>query len=212
MDRTVPPGAARLLDFIGGIEAPKGYNVIYANRQGRLPKPITKMTIAELQAHQASGWPAKSTASGRYQFMRATLKELRAELSLGDNQVFNSDLQDRLAYHLLKRRGYDTFMAGKLSLNGFALNLAKEWASLPVLTDCKGASRQIKRGQSYYAGDGLNKSLVSPESVEALLREVKGIAAEPAEPQPTAPAKPANWLASLISLAISILSAIFKRK
>lgn len=33
MDKTVPAGAALLLDFIGGIEAPRGYDVIYGNNQ-----------------------------------------------------------------------------------------------------------------------------------------------------------------------------------
>ncbi len=48
-----------------------------------------------------------------------------------------------------------------------------EWASLPVLTATKGAHRQVVRGQSYYAGDGLNKSLVKPERVEDVLRAVR---------------------------------------
>ncbi|MNE69188.1 hypothetical protein D3C80_1648970 [compost metagenome] len=48
MGKTVPVGAALLLDFIGGIEAPRGYNVIYGNNQDKLPKPITQMTIGEL--------------------------------------------------------------------------------------------------------------------------------------------------------------------
>lgn len=188
MDRTVPPGAAILLDFIRGIETGRtdasAYNVIYANKQGKLPKPITTMTVAELQGHQASGWPAKSTAAGGYQFMRATLGDLRKELGLRDSQRFDPNLQDRLGYHLLKRRGYEAFMAGKLSVQGFGLNLAKEWASLPVLAATKGGSRQVSRGQSYYAGDGLNKSLVKPEAVEALLASVLKAGSFPVPPPP----------------------------
>jgi peptidoglycan hydrolase-like protein with peptidoglycan-binding domain len=33
----------------------------------------------------------------------------------------------------------------------------------------------VKRGQSFYAGDGLNKALVSPQAIEALLDKVKGV-------------------------------------
>ncbi|WP_244629866.1 hypothetical protein [Brucella intermedia] len=40
-DKTVPAGEALLLDFIGGIEASPGYDVIYGNNQDGLPKPIT---------------------------------------------------------------------------------------------------------------------------------------------------------------------------
>lgn len=66
-------------------------------------------------------------------------------------------------------------MAGKISRTEFGKRLAMEWASFPVLTVCKGAHRQLNRGQSYYAGDGLNKALVAPEKIEALLDKVKAL-------------------------------------
>ncbi len=174
MDKTVPAGAALLLDFIGGIEAPRGYDVIYGNNQDKLPKPITQMTIGELVDAQASFTKRfKSSASGRYQFMRDTLQDLSRELGLRGTQIFDANLQDRLGYHLLKRRGYDLFIAGKISRTEFGKRLAQEWASLPVLAATQGAHRQLKRGQSYYAGDALNKSLVTPAKVEAVLNKVK---------------------------------------
>ena len=174
MDKTVPAGAALLLDFIGGIEAPRGYDVIYGNNQDKLPKPITKMTIGELIDAQASFTKRfKSSASGRYQFMRATLQDLSKELGLRGSQIFDPDLQDRLGYHLLIRRGYNQFISGKISRTEFGKRLAQEWASLPVLAATKGAHRDLKRGQSYYAGDALNKSLVSTAKVEAILNKVK---------------------------------------
>lgn len=199
MDKTVPPGAALLLDFIRetevGTKDRRGYDIIYANRQGKLPKPITSMTIAELQRHQAKGWPASSTASGGYQFMRVTLAGLRNELGLRDEQIFDPDLQDRLGFHLLKRRGYEQFVAGKMSRADFGKRLAQEWASFPVLEDTIGSERKVKRGQSYYAGDGVNKALVSPAKVEKVLSTVLAVASAappPAEaPEPvTAPEQP----------------------
>lgn len=173
MDRTVPAGAARLLDFIGLTEAPNGYGTIYANKQGKLAKPLTSMTLDEVLAAQKD-WSKNhgSSAAGRYQFMRATLVGLIAELGLRGSQKLDGNLQDRLGYHLLIRRGYNDFMAGKIGRTEFGKRLAQEWASFPVLTVCKGAHRQLNRGQSYYAGDGLNKALVKPEKVEAVLDEV----------------------------------------
>lgn len=196
MDRTVPAPAAKLLDFIRKTEVGRadraGYDVIYSNAQHRLPKPITSMTIAELQGHQSSGWPAKSTASGGYQFMRATLGDLRKELGLRDSQIFNPDLQDRLGYHLLKRRGYEAFMAGRMSRTEFGKRLAQEWASFPVLAAVKGAHRKLQRGQSYYSGDALNKALVSPSTVEAVLDSMKapGLQREPEASAPIPPHRP----------------------
>lgn len=216
MDKTVPAGAAILLDDIRATEVGtaerRGYDVIYANAQGKLPKPITSMTVAELQVHQEGNWPAKSTAAGGYQFMRATLGGLRTELKLRDRQVFDPDLQDRLGYHLLKRRGYETWMAGKLSDEGFALNLAKEWASFPVLAPVQGQTRKLKRGQSYYAGDGLNKALVSAEHVEALLKRAKAAGNVIVPPKPETPASSArNWLSILIELVVGVIARLWKR-
>ncbi|MFU0503669.1 lysozyme family protein [Pseudaminobacter sp. NGMCC 1.201702] len=201
MDRTVPAGAAMLLDFIGDIEAPQGYGTIYANKQHKLAKPLTSMTLGDVVDAQP-GWSKNhgSSAAGRYQFMKATLIDLSRELGLRGNQIFDADLQDRLAFHLLKRRGYEGFMAGQISHTEFGRRLAMEWASLPVLAATKGGSRTVKRGQSFYAGDGLNKSLVKPETVEALLDRVRALASKPAPPPtppqppppPSPPAKPAG--------------------
>lgn len=177
MDRTVPAGAAMLLDFIGKTEVgtadADGYGVIYAHKQHKLAKPLTRMTLAEVQTAQRS-WSKNhgSSAAGRYQFMRATLKGLIEELRLRQSQLLDADLQDRLGYHLLKRRGYEDFMAGKMNRTEFGARLAMEWASFPVLRARKGAHRGLSRGQSYYAGDSLNKALVKPEEVEAVLDAV----------------------------------------
>lgn len=206
MDANIPTAAAILLDFIGDIEAPKGYDTIFGNRQNRLAKPITKMTLDEVMAHQRNwsskrwvaqhwGYKSASSASGRYQFMLDTLRDLKIELKLSGREIFNADFQDRLGFHLLKRRGYLAYMSNQISRTVFGLRLAQEWASLPVLSNCRGAHREISRGDSYYRGDELNKSLVSPVTVEAVLDRVRrapGIA-EPSVPVvetlPAAPAK-----------------------
>ncbi|CAI2934665.1 lysozyme family protein [Aminobacter niigataensis] len=234
MDRTAPTGAALLLDFIGGIEAPRGYDTIYGNNQGKLLKPLTTMRLGDIIDEQKN-WTRRfrSSASGRYQFMRATLIDLSKELNLSGAQVFSADFQDRLGYHLLKRRGYEAFMAGKIGRTEFGKRLAQEWASLPVLTATQGGSRKVSRGQSFYAGDGLNKSLVKPETVEALLDRVKltllgaeGTAPKPASTaedarraqeqqakQPTKPAsrEPAKGLAFWLQLIGKSIAALFSR-
>lgn len=178
MDKTVPAGAAILLDFIRKIEVGRtdraSYDVIYGQNQHKLKKQITAMTIGELVDEQAGFTKRfKSSASGGYQFMRKTLQDLSRELRLSGKQMFDPDLQDRLGYHLLKRRGYEEFMAGKITMIEFAKRLAMEWASFPVLAATKGQHQQLKRGQSYYDGDALNKALVEPEAIEAVLRDAK---------------------------------------
>jgi len=189
MDKTVPLGAGLLLDFIGETEAPRGYDTVYGNNQAKLPKPVTRMTVDEVLAAQP-GWSKRfgSSATGRYQFMNKTLGELKRELGLRGSQLFDGDLQDRLAFHLLKRRGYQDYAAGRLSVVDFGKKLAQEWASFPVLADTEGAHRRVTRGQSYYAGDGVNKSLVKPEKVESVLSAM--LVLEDAHAVPAPPIEP----------------------
>ncbi|MEN5297537.1 hypothetical protein ABE530_04175 [Brucella sp. TWI559] len=186
MDKTVPLGAAILLDFIRKTEVGRvdraSYDVIYGNNQNKLPKQITSMTVGELVDAQASFTKRfRSSASGGYQFMRATLQDLSRELGLRGTQIFEPDLQDRLGYHLLIRRGYNEFIAGKISRTEFGKRLAQEWASFPVLAATKGEHRDLTRGQSYYTGDPLNKALVKSAKLEAILNKVKTVGnAQPA--------------------------------
>lgn len=178
MDRTVPAPAAVLLNFIGDTESGKSsYEAVYGHKQHLLPKPLTKMTLGEVLA---SGpiWAQTfgSSACGRYQFMAGrnhTLQGLKNELGLLDRQIFDANLQDRLGYHLLLRRGYDNWIKGEMSDSQFMLNLSKEWASLPVPQRVQGQKRVVERGQSYYAGDGLNKALITSAKVEAVLKAAK---------------------------------------
>ena len=171
---TVPTGARLLLDFIGDTEAPMGYGTIYANKQSKLPKPLTSMTLGEvIDAQKAWSKNNGSSAAGRYQFMRATLIDLSKALGLSGNLIFNADLQDRLGYELLLRRGYSEFIAGKINSVEFGKRLAQEWASFPDLTACQGAHRTVQRGETFYAGDKLNKALVAPEKVEQVLLTVR---------------------------------------
>ncbi len=219
MDKTVPAGAAILLDFIRKTEVGRtdraSYDVIFGQNQHKLKKQITAMTIGELVDEQASFTKRfKSSASGGYQFMRKTLQDLSRELRLSGKQMFDPDLQDRLGYHLLKRRGYEEFMAGKITMTEFAKRLAMEWASFPVLAATKGQHQQLKRGQSYYDGDALNKALVKPEAIEVILRKAKAagndlpvlapekpeaesLPSEPEKPKPVWKSKRA-WLWSYI--------------
>ena len=185
MNKNIPRPAAMLLDFIRetevGTSARRGYDIIYSNKQHKLSKPITTMTILEVQQGQSKQWAnhnngrnlTKSSATGGYQFMYKTLGELIIQFNLDIHQKFTPDLQDWLGYMLLKRRKYDQWIKGEIGDIAFARRLAQEWASFPVLRRTKGAHRMVNRGQSYYAGDGLNKSLTSPETIEKILRKAK---------------------------------------
>lgn len=209
----IPNAAKLLLDFIyeteTGAKAPKCYEVIYGHNQGKLAKPLTSMTLDEVIA-AGSSWTKrfKSSASGAAQFMKATLVGLKSEQGLRGSELFDANLQDRLAYALLARRGYHDFMAGRTSVVEFAKRLAQEWASFPVLVATKGSKGVVQRGQSYYAGDPLNKALIKPEEVEQVLAQVKGAAEKLGIADPENLDKPLATSKTVIGWAASIIGLI----
>jgi hypothetical protein len=108
----------------------------------------------------APGRPRRErSASGRRSFVgrgRAAVHAgdagLIKELGLSRSQILDGDMRDRLAFHLLKRRGYEAFIACKITGTEFGKRMGQEWASFPVLAPTKGAHRDLTRGQSYYEG------------------------------------------------------------
>ncbi|THK35606.1 hypothetical protein EHS39_23525 [Ensifer sp. MPMI2T] len=152
-----------LLDLIGLLESGNNYNAFFGNsRNSDSPKFVT-MTVADVIEWQrrfvADGRP--SSAVGRFQFLRKTLKGLRDDGLIKSSAVFNQTAQDNLGAALIKRRGLGRLLAGSLSAEDFAVNLAKEWAALPVPKDVRNGSRMVRAGESYYAGDNNNRALVS---------------------------------------------------
>lgn len=155
------PKAAGILDFISGPESRGNYNAVFG--LGDSAHDLSKYTLDGILAGQhfeaLGGRVRGQSATGRYQIINKTLRGLKDELGLSGAERFTPELQDRLALQLLRRRGYDRWREGKMSTETFALNLAREWASLP----------DLRTGRSVYDGDGLNKSHVTPKQVLAAL-------------------------------------------
>jgi hypothetical protein len=150
-----------------------GYDVVVwqAFRVCPPPKPLTALTVAEVLEWQVEAirryrqrMQSRTgySAAGRYQIIRSTLQSLiDSDWKLTD--LFDAETQDLLALSLLRRRGWDRWIAGRLSDAQFADALSMEWASLPFRT-----------GRSYYAGDlHGNRSLVARAEVLAVLQRIK---------------------------------------
>ena len=144
-----------LLDTIAKVESRNNYNAHYGNANNTKIQ-FTSMTVGEVLAWQeefvSKGNP--SSAVGRYQFIDSTLRGLVQELKIDEEETFTPALQDTLAVALLERRGVREYAAGNMSKEEFAHNLSKEWAALPKVI---GENPE----QSYYAGDGMNRALLS---------------------------------------------------
>ncbi|MCG7626486.1 hypothetical protein MHM88_01610 [Epibacterium sp. MM17-32] len=165
-------GLGGLLDLIGSVEAPKGYDQVYGGTKLAPPKPITSMTVAEVLDWQDRSVAAgsASSAAGKYQVIRGTLRDEVRNGTVSMNDRFTPAVQDKIAVSRMNYRGLGAYQAGLIDETEFGQRLSMEWASLPALTtDRKG---RTAKGQSYYAGDGLNKSHVAPKTI---LDHIKGL-------------------------------------
>lgn len=160
---------AEIRKYEGG-PGEKGYGQVFYGAPKEFRKDVSKLSLIAILNLQAAMRKAgsKSTAVGGYQFIRNTLLATMAAMNLlGSSQkIWTPELQDKMAMHLLKMRGLQRFLDGRITREEFANNLAAEWASLPMVTG-------PKKGRSKYAGDGLNKSHHSVSSILALLDAVK---------------------------------------
>ncbi len=201
-----------VLDLIGRYESRGDYEIVYGGiPAGQRPIRLTAMTIGQVMEWQRNvvSRGAKSSAAGKYQIIRKTLEASVAALRMSTARLFDKATQDQLAMHLLAGRGMQRYLDGQIDADDMALGLAKEWASLPVPHSMRGASRQILAGQSYYAGDGLNKAHATVAEVEQALaiareRYRSKAPAIPVTDATTAPGR--GFFAALIALLQSIFN------
>ena len=157
-----------LLNLIGkteGTDKGDGYNetLAYGAYTGGDVK-LTTMTLAGIDAlqtqmlrHPKNKW--HSSAVGRYQIVRTTLRKIKAKLGIPDNALYNEEMQDRMACFLLGGRGIDEYLKGKMTEDALINELAKEWASLPTTA-----------GKGYYVGQ---HAAVSTDTVRHALKMVR---------------------------------------
>ena len=158
--------AEAVLDLIAQPESAGRYDAVYPGK--RNPK-ITDMTLSELfQDMRSRARRTGSSASGRYQYISKTLKEITQEMGLNpDTTKFTPQVQDAIAlYHLKTRHGLDRWMQGKISSERFLRKLSKTWAGLP----------DPKTGASFYKGVLNNRAGITASSALDMLDQIRGIA------------------------------------
>ena len=200
-----------ILSFIRRLEARGSYDTVWGGIRSKdyPPRPLTKMSVGEVLAWQktirAKGY--RSTACGGYQFIYPTLSKLVSSMKIPPETRFDFSLQDRLAERLMVGRGLTKYVAGQKSLQDFCNDLAKEWASLPVVTPVKRTAKDktwtVPVGASYYSGDGLNKALTP---IEPFLAAVRAITAKSVTPPPLPASPKGNPLGWLIGLGLGGLA------
>jgi lambda family phage tail tape measure protein len=122
-------GMLDLIGFTEGTDRGRGYNETlgYGKFTGG-DKNLTMMTLDQIDALQGKMLANpentfNSSALGRYQMTRTTLRGLRDQLGLKGTDTFDPAMQDRLAEELLRQRGNNPGA------------LRKEWTSLQGVDD-----------------------------------------------------------------------------
>ncbi|NDK09443.1 glycoside hydrolase family 104 protein [Candidatus Gracilibacteria bacterium] len=160
----LPKGVGSLINTIYQAESNGNPNIIYSGCPIQPPMPITEMSIREVRIFQdrmvAAG--SKSSAVGACQIIRDTMDGAISAGVLNPNDKFDMAAQNKFTIWKMNERGLDDFMSGKITDASFMKKLSQEWASLPK--DMSGAS--------YYAGDGLNHALVSPQQIMQHLKQI----------------------------------------
>lgn len=152
-----------LLDTISTDESGGNPNAYYGNTKNQKIR-FTEMTISEVLAWQdrfvANGSP--SSAVGRYQFVRGTLREtVRAAGIDPKTTKFTPEVQATLALtRMFTTRKLQDFLDGKMSAETLLNNhLSLEWAGLKKTS-----------GKGNYDGDGLNQARTpAKKTIAALL-------------------------------------------
>lgn len=146
-----------MLDLIGSLEAPQGYDQVYGGVKLDPPRPITSMRVSEVIAWQRqASRTAVSSAAGRYQVIRATLERMVERGVVRKHERFSPGVQDRIGRYLLRETGYRSGPIGHKTAN----RIAGVWASLP--TTGPGSS-----GASFYEGIAGNHALLDAETFRA---------------------------------------------
>lgn len=169
-----------LFDLLGhteGTDRGAGYNesLAYGAYTGG-PRNLVAMTLAQIDTlqtqmlnHPKNKW--NSSALGRYQIVRTTLRKLREGMDL--KTLFNAQLQDRFALKLLVGRGLVRWLEGNMTTSFFIDQLAKEWASIPN-----------SKGNGHYSGQRVGTSvatlvdtlgLVASRATPAVIAEIKRV-------------------------------------
>lgn len=151
-----------LLNFIARYESRGNYNVVF----GMKPDPkLTSMTIADVlnlqDQHVRSG--SRSSAAGRYQYIRKTLRDTIAQMGINPSKtLYNETTQDSIAIFTLRSIGLDNWLSGAQSDAQFLNRVAKIWAGIPTAT-----------GGGVYDGDGLNKAGTTSQNALMALQNIK---------------------------------------
>lgn len=116
-------------------------------------------------------------AVGRFQIIPSTLCGAIETINLDKSSLFNKETQDLIFNEYIikiKRPEIINYLESSGSVKDAIYSWAKEFASAGVEKGRPISRNRIAQGgESYYAGDGLNKAHLTPEQMIKALEESK---------------------------------------
>lgn len=149
-----------LVKYEGG---PGGWDSMYPSTK---LEGASNMTLVDV-SQKATG------AVGMYQNLPSQIVKRAKAIGLDPQKDLYNDInQTKIAVYLIGE-GQAKVKPEMLTTdpNGVMLSLAKVWAAIPVPEDMKGHNGDIKKGQSYYAGDGKNTAHITTEMMLTAIQE-----------------------------------------
>lgn len=190
-------------ELLGRVESKNDYSAYNVTKTGKsVPHYNSKLTTMSLSEVMEAQRERNMFATGRFQIIPNTLKGAVSALNLDTSELYNESIQDRIFEDFLikiKRPAFIKYLEGNGSVEDAIYDWAKEFASAgvrkgkpispkrevikdeegkPVLEHGKKKYKIIPRaaqveGESYYAGDGLNKAHILPNEMVRVLEESK---------------------------------------
>lgn len=170
---------AQLAEVVASGESKGDYNIYNKGTVGKNAGKIgrtdfSKMTVSEYLRRGSLGKddPDKIFAMGKYQIIPDTMRGIVKGMNLNpDTTYLTPETQDKMFKYIIERKpAVKNYLLGKSTdQNAAILALAKEWASIGVPEDTMRGDTLIRKGSSYYSGQGGNKAHTSVESVASAL-------------------------------------------
>ena len=154
---------ASLMETIYDLESNSDYNKWNLEAKNKPKTPLTSMTVREIMNYQKDD---NGPAAGAGQIKHDTLKYLIDNAYISSRDVFSPEVQDKAVRRLIDRRGFVSWFNGEIPTEEFGSDMAKEFASLPLLEARIVKGKERDRGQSRFEN---NTALMGADSWQDVL-------------------------------------------
>ena len=157
-----------VLQTVFDVESNGDFNRWHDDAQNIPETPLTKMTVSEIMGYQRG---ENGPAAGAGQIKYNTFQYLLNTGTLKPDEVFSPQVQRKAHFRLLDRRGFNEWVQGELSNDGFIQRLAREYAAVPLAQDEQVGDTLRESGKSRYGGSNAHR--ISLDNMRNVLTSLK---------------------------------------